>query len=166
MSYYEVCGVGGQVNPIRLDGYVISILVTEFLDRNHSHFQISQQPQTHGQKQNYQQCMSGFSNSAAGKATSSFSLLDLFDNLKEWFGFGAAKATGVGVLNAEASATVTDCPITAGTATTATTGLQTAVGSLLGGPGPGTAAEGMAGCVSSESPALLVALSWGQSEEL
>jgi RHS repeat-associated protein len=97
------------------------------------------QPQS--QAQTPQQCMSSFNSSTIGKATSFFSLLDLPSTIWDWLGFGGAKAAGVGVLKAETSATVTDYSITAGTATTATTGLETVVA-------VGSKALGVAGSVA------------------
>ncbi|MGA8221585.1 MAG: RHS repeat-associated core domain-containing protein [Candidatus Acidiferrales bacterium] len=103
------------------------------------------QPQTPQQKKN--QCINKFNNSPVGNATSFFSLLDFFSNFSEWVGFGTAKAAGFGVIKAEASAGVTDYSIIAGTATTTTTGLETAIGA-------GSKALGVAGTVAVVSATL------------
>ena len=102
------------------------------------------QPQTQATKQNYQQCMSSFTSSTTGEAISLFSALNFFSNWKEWLFLGGAKAAGVGALKAEASATVTDYSITAGTAATATTGLETTLsaGSYAAGAAGGVATAG------------------------
>jgi RHS repeat-associated protein len=65
-----------------------------------------------------QQCVSDFQNSTVGKVVSFGSVLNFFNSLVEWVGFGGAKLVGVKALDtAETSASVAQYSITAGSTT-------------------------------------------------